>query len=282
MKRKLWSHSVILLLIFSFSLSICFSSRAASEGEDGWMEQEALLDNVTDDAGILTAQEWESLERQAREISGKYDLGVYIITVESYRDYSTEGVFEAAMGLYKEYSLGIGEQKDGLLLLLSMDDRDYSLITYGDFGNYAFNEAGRSKMTEFFLDEFGENEWYDGFVSYLSWSEDYLETAKNGEPYSEDHEPMDASDRRMAILIRVAIILLVPLIIAGIWILVLTSQMKSVAEATRASAYISGNLRLSIDEDRYTHTTETRRKIEKDDDSKPESSDGFSGTSGKF
>ena len=94
------------------------------------------------------------------------------------------------MEIYEEYSLGVGAEQDGLLLLLSMEDRDYSLITYGDYGNYAFNDSGREAMTKYFLDDFGEDDWYEGFADYLEWTDVYLKAAEEGEPFSENNPPM--------------------------------------------------------------------------------------------
>jgi uncharacterized membrane protein YgcG len=164
------------------------------------------------------------------------------------------------------------------------------LITHGRDGNYTFNDEGREYLTRFFLDDFAENEWYQGFADYLSWSERYLETANKNQPYSYDNQPMTESERLTAIMMRVGAILLVPLVIAAIYISVLTSKMKSVAEATKATAYMAGNLNLTKQTDRFTHVTETKTKIERDDDSgsrssggsRSGSSSGFSGTSGKF
>ena len=66
---------------------------------------------------------------------------------------------------------------------------------------------------------------------------------------------MDAAGRMSAILIRGAVILLMPLIIASIAICILGSKMRSVAAATQAKRYIKGNLILTGQHDRYTHTT---------------------------
>ena len=178
------------------------------------------------------------------------------------------------------------QDRDCLLLLLSMDDRDYNLIAYGDFAQYAFDDPGRERMVSFFLDDFASNNWYQGFSDYLSWSGDYLAAARSGEPYTYGSLPMTASDRFSAILIRVAVILLVPLLIAGIYILILSAQMKSVAKAEGAANYMYGNLRLILKSDRYTHTTQSRRKVSSSSSgsrsSSGRSSGGGSGTSGKF
>jgi len=249
---------------------------------DTQTESGPQLDNVTDEAGLLTDGEWQELERQARTISEQYGVGTYIVTVDDYRDYTDGDIYDAADEIYHGYTLGLGEDRDGVMLILSMARRDYLLITYGDFAKYAFSDDGKAYLEDFFLDDFGNDDWYNGFADYLTWSADYLENAKNGEPYSDDHVPMTDSARTTGILIRVGVILLVPLVIAGIYILILTSKMKSVTKAVEASTYMSGNLHLTRDFDRYSHTTETRRKIEKKESSSGSSSGGGSGRSGKF
>ena len=60
--------------------------------------------------------------------------------------------------------------------------------------------------------------------------------------------------------------------------------MKSVRQGAEADAYVTAEgLNLTEQYDRYTHTTETRRKISKDSDSgSGDHSGGGSSTSGKF
>lgn len=299
MKRKFLGIVVMMLL----SLMMMFPVGAAETGvsydeteiytdltgtaDADWTEQEAQLDHITDSAGLLTNNEWQRLEEKAREIEETYGFGVYVVTVDDYLDYSYGSVMDAAMSIYRQYSLGTGKGKDGLMLLLSMSDRDYSLITHGDFGNYAFNDEGRAKMSSFFLDDFGNNDWYAGFSDYLTWSEDYLQTAKDGDPYSSQRIPMSSSERFLAIMTRVLIILGVSLITAFIYVGVLNSKMKSVAEATRAGTYVSGNLNLTKKVDRFSFATQSKVKISTEKSggsggSRSGRSGGFSGTSGKF
>jgi len=238
--------------------------------------------NVADWAGILTAQERETLEQQAQELTENYAFGVYLATVQDYEDLDAVDAYDAAQAVYHGYALGYGSDRDGVLLLLSMEDRDYALIVNGEYGRYAFNDSGRPAMTEFFLDDFGRDAWYEGFSDYLEWCGNYLDAAKNGEPYSDENPPMDAAGRTGAIMIRVAAIVILPLIIAFITILVLGSKMKSVAAQTRAERYIKGNLILTDSQEQYTHTTQTREKIKKDSETKNRSSGDTAGTTGKF
>lgn len=61
------------------------------------------------------------------------------------------------------------------------------------------------------------------------------------------------------------IAIILAIVIALIVCLVLVSRMKSVAEKKDASDYLSGSLSLTQQSDVYTHTTESRIKIENND-----------------
>jgi len=287
MNNRIVRLSVILFSFMIFVLPVQASENVLGTGKgipsDEWMKLEPQLDHVTDSVELISEEEWQKLEQKARDIASMYNFGVYIITVDDYREYTTGDMHDACGELYKGYSLGIGKDKNGLLLLLSMDDRDYRVYTYGDYGEYAFNQSGREMLVEFFLDNLGENDWYGAFVDYLNWSEDYLIQAEAGTPYDENHVAMDSDDRRFAIAVRIGIIFLVPLIIAWIVNRKMVSKMISVAKATKAATYMTGNLHLTEKADRYSHTTQTRQKIESEKSStSSKSSGGGSSTGGKF
>lgn len=247
--------------------------------------------HVFDTAGLMTESEQEKLEATAQQLQTRHDFGVYIVTVDDFRDYSTNNVFHAALNIYNANNFGVGGEKNGLLLLLSMEDRDFNLMTNGQLGNYAFNDAGREAMTAFFLDDFGENEWYAGFQEYLTWADRYLEKAEEGNPYSAENEPWDPFARNFSIIVLVLLIALVPLIPAGIFQSILVKMMKSVEKGREASAYVSGNLQLTKQDDKYVRTTKSKRYNPPKETSggggsgggvTHERSGSASGTSGKF
>jgi uncharacterized protein len=231
---------------------------------------------VTDTAGIMTYEERQSLEEAAQAVSEKHDFGVYLITVDSFRDFTDSyDVFDGATTLYNKYNLGLGEEHKGVLLLLSMNDRDFSLVTYSDYGNYVFDEATREGMTSYFLDNFQYDEWYAGFNDYIA---------------SCDMVLTDGPDKLSSeINALVGMIFLFPLIIAAIVIAILSRKMKSVFKATEAEAYAGGGLDITRSYDQFTHATETRKKRKEESSgggggggTRSRSSGGFGGTSGKF
>ena len=235
-----------------------------------------LIGYVTDTAGIMTADERETLEEAARDIAEQYDFGVYIITVDSFRDHTDSyDVFDGATTLYRKYKLGIGEESKGILLLLSMNGRDFSLITYSDYGNFVFDTETRESMTSWFLDNFAMDDWFGGFSDYLTLCEQVL---------AEGPAKLQGEIRGM-----VGIIFILPLIVAFIVIFILGSKMKSVAKATRAEVYAEGGLHVTNSNDLFINTTQTRRKRSSSSSGggrsggvSSRSSGGFGGTSGKF
>ena len=81
-----------------------------------WAEQTEDDIFIYDTAGLLNEDEWLELEMLADEISWRYRCAVYIVTVEDYEDYGSDP-YDAAANIYNENDFGIGEGRDGILLL---------------------------------------------------------------------------------------------------------------------------------------------------------------------
>lgn len=239
---------------------------------------EPQLGYVTDAAGLLTPDEQAELEQYAQDLSQTYRCGLYLVTVDDYTQYVRNAdITEAAKTIYREYSLGLGEDRSGILLLLSMAERDYALISYG-YGNTVFTDYGKDRLAENFLDNFRNDDWFGGFSDYLKTGETLLQAAKQ-EQAAETHRPPTLLPE--SILLSVVPGCLLALLVS----LLVKRSMKSVAAETEADAYFNRNsLHFTKREDRFLYITETRVKIQSDSDSGGASigSDGFSGKSGKF
>ena len=255
-----------LLLAFMLTLVFCVSVAAAEEAG-------AQLHYVTDAAGLLSKNENILLEKMAESVSQKYGVGVYIVTVEDYRDFHSEGVYKATYTIYHEYTMGEGPNRDGIMLLLSMDDRDWAMFCYGSRCEYAFNSYGQEKLEKVFLDNFGENDWYGGFEDYVKECNVYLEKAAAGKPV------------RASLFFPILIVIGLSLLAATVIVTVIWEKMGKVSEKATANYYISAGLRLTEQTDRFTHKTTSSRKIERSSSSggsSSESGGGGSGRSGKF
>ncbi len=259
MKRKFFCFVLAAMTMLVFCVSTAYA--------------EAQLYYVTDDAGLLTADEDLQLEQLAEDVSHQYGVGVYVITLDDYRDYGFGDVYETTSDIYHTYTMGEGEGRDGIMLLLSMSDRDWAMFCYGEKCEYAFDSYGQEKLEEAFLDNFSENDWYGGFADYITQCSVYLQKAADGKPVRESPA--------FAIIIVVGMSLFVALLaVAFLWML-----MSNVSKKATASDYIAGNLNLLGKTDVFAYRTETRRKIQRSSHSggsRSHSGGGGSGRSGKF
>ena len=256
MKRKIVS------LLLAVCMLALFSGNAYAQASG------SLSSPVTDSAGLLQDAQIRQLEQMAQAVTDQYAVGVYIITLDDYREVDPAGVYEATYGIYHEYSLGEGAQRNGIVLLLSMAERDYALFRYGDTAVYAFSDYALAQLEESFLDELGSNDWAEGFEAYILKCAEYLEKAEAGSPVRESPMP------------GILISWVIALAIAAIVCAVMVGRMKSVRKQSTAANY-AGNLNLTEQYDQFTHRTETRRKIERNQSSGGGESHS-SGRSGKF
>lgn len=228
-----------------------------------------------DEADLLTQAEEQELADAAAGISYNYGCGVYIVTVWDYNTYGSN-VLTAAENFFLNNRLGLGEDASGVLLMLSMADRDYALIAHGSIGNGAFTDYGKNVLSETFLDDFGGNDWYSGFADYVSYSGTFLDSFRQGTPVDVNQD--GGSGLGLALIM----ILLVPAAIAGIACGIMASSMKTARKKTHADDYRQG-LQLTGRHDRFLTRTVVRQKIESSSSGGTTvNSRGFSGKSGKF
>ena len=277
MKRRLACIVLVALLLLGLCCTAFAEAPAATEPQ---------LWNITDTVGLLTSDEDLTLEARAEEISAQYGVGIYLLILEDYSEYYDDP-YETAYELYHQNTLGMGEDRDGVILLMSMSDRKYATFFYGPKAEYAFDAYGQELMEEEFLDDFRDDDWYDGFEDYLEVCAEYLERAEAGDPVRGDYSSAGGSSVS-GIGTTILVCLGISAVIAMIVCLILRGKMKSVRKGTHADAYVTGSLNLTASRDQYTHTTETRTKIEHESSdsggggSSACSGGGGSGRSGSF
>lgn len=237
---------------------------------------DADMNYIFDLSDQFSYEEWAELEARASDISQRHGCGVYAAFVDDFTEYGGgNDVYKTTYQLYHASELGMGADRDGIIILLSMDDRDYAMFVYGDHAEYAFDRYGQKELEDAFLGYFGDNDWYGGVSHYLDTCDEYLTRAEEGKPVRKNTLPM------------YLIVVAASCAIAGGICLMLKWQMKTVHKKAEANEYVAaGGLNLTKQYDRYTHTTETRRKIHDDSDSDSGTSScsggGGSGRSGKF
>lgn len=239
----------------------------------------AQTDFVVDDAGLLTDSEEARLAESAAQIAQRYDCGVYIVTLEDFTELGGGSVRGCAEQYFTAHDYGFGSDDNGVMLLLSMAERDYALIAHGDLANAAFTDYGKDVLSEEFLDDFRCDDWYAGFGDYLSVCEEFLREAEQG-------TPVDVGGGSGSGAVKAVLLVLVPLLIAGIACGVMAAMMKTARRQTNADGYIARKgIHITDRYDRFVNRTVVRERIDNDHHSgggTRVNSGGFSGKSGKF
>ena len=266
-----------MVLCIALCLTLGGTAYATSSGSSNY---------VIDDIGLLSADEQQELETTAAQLAERYGCGVYVIIVDDYTDYTNGSIQDFSETMYDYYGLGLGDDRNCLLLSLSMSERDYDLDAHGSIGNYAFTDYGKEQLAQEFIDDFRYDNWFAGFRDYMSTAGQYLEVAENGEPvdvYGDSGEIDPAVSTGVNILFIVVIPCLISLAVCGIF----AAQMKTARRQTGARGYIShGGVDMRVTQDQFLYHTETRQPIPQNDNNSgggtTVNSAGHSHSSGKF
>ncbi len=234
---------------------------------------------VIDRADILSAYEEELLMDRMEALADQYSVGVYFVTIENYLTYGTS-VESASESIYEQYDMGLSNNKDGILLLLSMEDRDFDICVHGS-GEELFQVYARDTLVDAFRPDFRNDNWYDGLSAYLDQVETILVyDTTSGQMFTMTHNPeVDTHVPAMSFLLGSIISLIV--------VFSMRRKMKSVRQATQANQYVKNHgMHFTQREDRFIRTKRTERRIEKDSGGSSSTSSssggGYSHTSGKF
>ena len=209
------------------------------------------LPYVDDQAMLLTQTQVQSLTALAREASEKVGCGIYIVTIPDYEDLGYDFYIEHVLEeYYADLGYGTGEKKDGVILMLSMAERDYSLYTHG-FGDSGLSDPAMDYLVETFLRDFSHDSWYNGFEHYISCTEDLLQMTLDGNPF--DEQTLLPAEKLISVAVSACIALGCSSLITAYHV----KKLHSVAMETDAQEF-AGALALSQKEDHYTHTTTSR------------------------
>lgn len=236
---------------------------------------------LVDDADLLTVSEEADLLLKLDEISERQELDVVVVTVDSL-DGKTPQAF--ADDYYDYHDYGFGADKDGILLLVSMEERDWHITTTG-FGITAFTDAGIAYISEEILFWLSDGYYVEAFETYADQCDAFITQSKTGAPYDVNnmpHEPLS--------FLSVVVSLLIGFIIAKISVGVMKGQLKTVRREPAADNYVvDGSMNVTKSRDFFLYRNVTRREKPKENKTSGGSTihTGSSGTShggggGKF
>lgn len=230
----------------------------------------AIDQKVYDEAALFSEPEKEVLQLRAAELSEKLSLDIVILTIsdnkgKTSRDYADD--------YYDENGFGYGENYDGLILLINMDDREVYISTCGKAIEY-FTDARIDNILDkiyTFLTDGNYGEGADAFLDEVNY---YVQEGipSNQYTYDEDtgitSEYKDDIASRDNIANRILIFLLISFAVGGVSVGIMAINNKG-KSTTNQSTYLENNsFKLINSQDHHVNTRVTFVHINTDSGSK--------------
>lgn len=275
MRRKM-SEKVYALLLTAVSIFCSLYMGAAlqvsaAEGLSGFEGR------IQDDAQLLTIEEEELLEEECARISADHGTSVCIVTTP---DFGVGDIKNWQRAVFSEYALGAESAGSGVMLAVSMAERDWGLAAFGSAQD-AFTTYGRERMGEIIVEDLSDGEYYDAFAGYLSMAEEFLSAAEEGRPYTEKRRYGEGW--KIPVIIGVSFLLSL-LVSAGV-VFSWKRGMNTRVRQKGAMQYLKdGSFTLQKRSDIFLYHTTSRTKRQTNNDSGGGNAvqSDHSGTSGKF
>lgn len=227
---------IVYLLCLAVILALPFSVAAAS-------------DKIVDDADLLSDSEEAALEQKAQSLADTYHMDVVILTVWSLDGKSAQ---DYADDYYDTNGYGIGSEYSGLLLLLSMEYRDWYISTCGE-AVYALTDYGIQSVFEEIAWYLSEDQYYYAFDEYLDQLDYYFSSYAHGDPVDGYKDPYEGpgsyypgtyddivyyDDGEQGFVIPLLISLAIGAAVGGIAIMIMRGQMNTAVAQSGAQSYM--------------------------------------------
>lgn len=239
--------------------------------------------NIVDMANILSLEQINLLEQKIAKIINDYQMDVVILTT-----YLNNGksMMDLADDYYDENDYGIDLAKNGLILVLSLQNNEWYISTSGKAIN-VFSDWGIEYLGKVMKPSFADKNFYQGFEDFISYIEKFSIQAETGKPYDrynqgdlpnldgdevvsndqgvsdqeiKEKEPLDPIKR---IFGSVGIGLIIGLIVSGIRL----GKLKTKKAVKNANEYVKENsFKLTKSNDLYLYQTVTKKRRPRSDD----------------
>lgn len=252
--RKLACIFIILLLLF---IPVCAESSS-----------------VVDGAGVLSQSSEIALTKGCNDFSAlNGDIGIYMVTVSTANGRDIDFF---ADDLFYTNSFGVGEEKEGIMLLINVGEREYSIYLHGTKTQEIYNSDALTYIEDAIYNDLHASDYSAAFTVFHEKAMDVMTVHLQGKSF---RLPFN-------VLFWVIIGAVIGLIVALIRLSVMKSSMRTVRRNDSADGYVvRDSFDLSASRDIYLFRTVTRVYSPKSSSTTRSSSasgGSFTSRSGKF
>lgn len=221
---------------------------------------------IVDNADLFSPEEAASLDAEAQALRDTYGMDVVILTTNTLSGKSPQ---DYADDYYDTMGYGQGSDASGMLLLISMEDRDWYLSTCGDaiyaLTDYAIGQLGEKLVSGLQIG------YATGVEAFLEGLPEYLDAYKAGSSIDGYGSPNDSfyhGDREDVVYYEkpaspnFVLSGILGLVVAAIVVGIMAMTMNTKRRQHSASIYMTaGTLRLRRNQDMflYSNVTKTRK-----------------------
>ncbi|MFA5522954.1 MAG: TPM domain-containing protein [Tissierellales bacterium] len=232
----------------------------------------AVDQKVYDEADLFSVTEKEALQMKASDLSQRIMLDIVILTIDDNKGKTTS---DYADDFYDENGFGYGENYDGLILLINLDDRDVYISTLGKAIKYFTDDRIDSILDKVYI-FLSEENYGDGADTFLDEVEYYVQKGVPSNQHSYDENTgistkgniNTSTSQKESLINRLLIYLLISIGIGGVsvGIMALNNKGKTI---TNQNTYLDSNsFKLITKLDRHVNTSVTFVRINTDSGSK--------------
>lgn len=200
---------------------------------------------VLDEADLLTDTEAAQLNQRLEQVSSTHGAQIVVVTIPSLEGSSMDTHVEY---VYDSMAMGYGENRDGVLLLVCMDPRQYRILSNG-YAGVAISSSEIEQIGEEIVPSLSDGDYAEAFDTFAQQCDYYLNGYLNGFPFEFGR--------------NLVISLVIGVVIGCLVAFGLKSQLKSVFKQYRADAYVkSGSMQLNTSRDLFLYRNVSRTKKE--------------------
>ena len=206
----------------------------------------AVNNRLVDAAGLLSVSQAQEIQTLLDRTSEKLQFDIAIVTEQSIGGNSPEAFADD----YFDYNgYGLGANKDGCLLLVDMETRNFHISTHG-YGITAITDNGIDYLKSKFVPSLSEGDYAAAFESFVSACDELVQSAKDGSVYDKPL-PVEANWPK-----RILFGVIAGVVLAFIPVSIMKSKLTSAKLQTQANNYLqSGSLNITASHDIYLYST---------------------------
>ena len=223
-------------------------------------EDDEQILRLVDEAELLSSKEAKALIKKLDETSKELKFDIIIVTMD---DYGKGDIEEFTEDFYDQV---YGSKRDGVLLLISMEERDWCISGNGE-GKDIFTSSNIDAIGSAIKGDLSDDDFAAAFDLFVEKCAYYIDGERNGYPF----------DMSGTLLLAIG----VGLLVAVIATMIMRGQLKTVHMQRTAQNYVKpGSLQINFAREFFLYNTVTRSK--RTDNSSGSSSGSHSTGSGKF